>query len=64
MSHALLAEDEGKTSPDPCRLYFEKRDVYYGQHVESLNAPAPASESSAPPQVEPGHLEGEERPES
>jgi len=26
MSDALLAEEEGKTSPDPCRLYFEKRD--------------------------------------
>jgi len=26
MSDALLAEDEGKPSPDPCRLYFEKRD--------------------------------------
>jgi hypothetical protein len=33
-----LAEDTGKDCPDPCRLYFEKRDHYYRQEVSSLNA--------------------------
>jgi hypothetical protein len=49
MSHALLAEDEGKTSPDPCRRYFEKRHFYYGQEVDSYAAPIadhPAPEAS------------------
>jgi hypothetical protein len=31
-----LADGGGKTCPDPCRLYFEKRDYFYGQYVASL----------------------------
>ena len=49
-----LAEGGGKTSPDPCRLYFEKRDYYYGQEVGSLAAPTPDDDSQEALQVEPG----------
>jgi hypothetical protein len=55
LSHALLAEDEGKTSPDPCWLYFEKRDYYYGQEVDSYAAPIPDRPVPEASQVEPGH---------
>ena len=47
-----LAEGGGKTSSDACRLYFEKRDYFYGQELASLDIPVPAS-----PSVEPGRSE-------
>jgi hypothetical protein len=31
-----LSHGGGKTSSDPCRLYFEKRDYFYDQYVASL----------------------------
>ena len=46
-----LADGGGKTSPDPCRLYFDRRDDYYRQAVDFMNAPMPDPEAS---QVEPG----------
>ena len=49
-----LADGEGKTSPDPCRLYFDKRDDYYRQAVDFMNAPAPESDTSGTLQVDPG----------
>lgn len=33
-----LAEEAGKDCPDPCRLYFERRDHYYEQAVSHHNA--------------------------
>jgi hypothetical protein len=33
-----LAENSGRNCPDPCRLYFERRDHYYGQAVSGHNA--------------------------
>ena len=59
-----LAEDGGKTSPDPCRLYFEKRDYYYGQEVDSYAAPVPDQDGPEALQVEPGHPQEGESPES
>ena len=32
-----LAEETGKDCPDPCRLYFEKRDHYYQQVLSSYD---------------------------
>ena len=49
-----LADGEGKTSPDPCRLYFDSRDDYYRQAVDFMNAPAPERDTSEAPQVDPG----------
>jgi hypothetical protein len=55
-----LVEGGGKTSPDPCRLYFEKRDYYYGQEVDSNAAPVPDHDGPEALQVEPCHpQEGE-----
>ena len=31
-----LAEGGGKTSSDPCRVYFDKHDYYYGQEVDFI----------------------------
>ena len=56
-----LADGEGKTSPDPCRSYFDKRDDYYRQAVDFMNAPAPEHDTSGASLVDPGpHEEGEE----
>jgi len=49
-----FVEGGGKTCPDPCRLYFEKRDDYYRQEVDSFAVPAPKHNMSAASQVEPG----------
>jgi hypothetical protein len=59
-----LAEGGGKTSSDPCRLYFENRDYYYGQEVDFIAAPAPDHDSQEALQVEPGHSQEGEGPES
>ena len=45
MSHSLLAEEGERPPPDPCRLYFVRRDYYYGQDVGSLAAPLPDLDS-------------------
>ena len=52
-----LADGGGKTSPDPCRLYFDKRDDYYRQAVHFINAPAPGDDTPEASQVDPGHPE-------
>jgi predicted transcriptional regulator len=52
-----LADGEGKTSPDPCRLYFDKRDDYYRQAEDFMNAPAPGDDTAAALQVDPGPRE-------
>jgi hypothetical protein len=52
-----LADGVGKTSPDPCRLYFDKRDDYYRQAVDFATAPAPESDTAAALQVDPGPRE-------
>ena len=52
-----LADGEGKNSPDPCRLYFDKRDDYYRQAVDFMNAPAPGDDTSGALQVDPGPRE-------
>jgi len=49
-----LADGGGKNSPDPCRLYFDKRDDYYRQAVDFATAPAPESDRSGASQVDPG----------
>lgn len=54
-----LADGEGKNSPDACRLYFDKREDYYRQAVDFMNAPAPESDTSGASQVDPGPREGE-----
>jgi hypothetical protein len=33
-----LAKDAGNDCPDPCRLYFEKRDQYYQQEIADYAA--------------------------
>jgi hypothetical protein len=53
-----LADGGGKTSPDPCRLYFDKRDDYYRQEVDFITAPAPESDTAAALQVDPGPPQG------
>jgi hypothetical protein len=52
-----LADGEGKTSPDPCRLYFDRREDYYRQAVDFATAPAPEYETSGVAQVDPGPRE-------
>jgi hypothetical protein len=52
-----LADGEGKNSPDPCRLYFDKRDDYYRQAVDFDAAPAPERDTSGASQVDPGPRE-------
>lgn len=52
-----LADGGGKNSPDPCRLYFDKRDDYYRQAVGFDAAPAPGRDTSGASQVEPGPRE-------
>jgi hypothetical protein len=52
-----LADGEGKTSPDPCRSYFDKRDDYYRQAVDFATAPAPERDTPGTSQVDPGHPE-------
>jgi hypothetical protein len=59
-----LADGAGKTSSDPCRLYFEKRDYYYAQVMESYAAPTSDHETLEASQVEPGDPGGGEGPES
>jgi hypothetical protein len=49
-----LADSGGKTSPDPCRLYFDKRDDYYRQAVDFATAPAPEGDTPGALQVDPG----------
>jgi hypothetical protein len=49
-----LADGEGKNSPDPCRLYFDKRDYYYRQAMDFDAAPAPERDTAGAPQVDPG----------
>ena len=54
-----LAHGGGRTSPDPCRLYFDKRDDYYRQAVDFMNAPAPDTPGTS--RVDPGpRKEGED----
>ena len=56
-----LADGEGKASPDPCRLYFDRRDDYYRQAVDFDLAPAPEDDTSEASQVNPGlRREGED----
>jgi hypothetical protein len=43
---------------DPCRLYFEKRDYYYRQEVDSNAAPMPDHDTPEALPVEPGHPPG------
>jgi hypothetical protein len=59
-----LANGEGKNSPDPCRLYFDKRDDYYRQAVDFINAPAPEHDTPKASQVNPGPREDVEESES
>jgi hypothetical protein len=59
-----LADGGGKNSTDPCRLYFDKRDYYYGQEVDFIAAPTPDHDSQGALQVEPGHSQEGEGPES
>jgi hypothetical protein len=60
----MLADGEGKNSPDPCRLYFDKRDDYYRQAVDFINAPVPEQDTSEASQVDPGPGEEVEESES
>jgi hypothetical protein len=57
-AHHRLADGGGKNSPDPCRLYFDKRDDYYRQAVDFATAPAPESDTSGALQVDPGPPRG------
>jgi hypothetical protein len=52
-----LADGGGKTSPDPSRSYFDKRDDYYRQAVDFASAPAPESDTSGASLVDPGPCE-------
>jgi len=52
-----LADSGGKTSPDPCRLYFDKREDYYRQAVDFDTAPAPEGDASEASHVDPGPRE-------
>jgi hypothetical protein len=54
----LVEGGGGRTSPDPCRLYFDKRDDYYRQAVDFMTAPAPEHETSGASQVDPGPPQG------
>jgi hypothetical protein len=53
-----LGDGGGKTSPDPCRMYFDRRDDYYRQAVDFINAPAPESDTPVTSQVDPGPPRG------
>jgi hypothetical protein len=59
-----LADGGGKTSSDPCRLYFEKRNYYYAQVMESYAAPTPDHYTPEALRAEPRHPEEGEGPES
>jgi len=52
-----LVEGGGKTSSDPCRLYFDKRDDYYHQAADFATAPAPEGDTPGTSQVDPGPRE-------